>query len=125
MANVSEKKVLIVDDTKLGRLSVKKVLNKLGVNETLECDNGAEVSSILDKEEISLILMDILMPGKNGVETLEELKEKGSTVPVVMITADIQDSTQKICKKLGAAGFVFKPVKEETLKSALEEIGFI
>jgi twitching motility two-component system response regulator PilH len=125
MANSSKKTILIVDDTKLGRLSVKKVLGKLGLNEPLECDNGADVSRILKKEEISLILMDILMPGKNGVETLQELKEGGSTVPVVMITADIQESTQQTCRELGAAGFVSKPVKETTLRSVLGEIGFL
>ena len=42
-----------------------------------------------------------------------------------MITADIQESTRETCKTLGADGFVSKPVKEETLRKVLEDIGFL
>ena len=77
MPEPSERKILIVDDTKLGRLSVRKVLGKLGLNCTVECDNGLKVAAILKEEKPSLILMDILMPGKNGIETLKDLREAG------------------------------------------------
>ena len=125
MPDTTGKKILIVDDTKLGRLSVKKKLARLGLNEVLECDNGMDVPGLLKNEEISLVLMDILMPEQNGIETLKEIRKKDSEIPIVMITADIQKSTRKICQELGANGFISKPVQEETLKEVLKDISYL
>lgn len=125
MAQRSDTRILIVDDTKLGRLSVRKILDRFGLDQITECGNGEEALELFRKEEFDLVLMDILMPGIGGLETLRKMKEAGYGARTLMISADIQETTRDKCMEAGAAGFINKPVSEKKLKPALEELEII
>lgn len=122
MSEANTNKVLIVDDTKLGRLSVKKSLMNLGISNIVELADGSQVVETLKSEGIDLVLMDVLMPGQNGTDTLLQIKDAGIDVKIVMVSADIQDSTRNRCLEYGARSFLNKPVKEDQLKTVLEEL---
>ena len=67
------------------------------------------------------ILTDLLMPELGGLELLETLREQGTAIPVIIITANIQESVRRRCLELGAAAVVNKPVRQEELLSALRK----
>lgn len=69
-----------------------------------------------------LVLSDINMPGRNGLELLAELKRRWPAVPVVMVTAYGDDATERRAYAMGASGFVQKPIDFPALKARLRAI---
>jgi two-component system, chemotaxis family, chemotaxis protein CheY len=125
MALLNDIRILIIDDTKLGRLSAGKILKGLGFDKIEERSNGEEALELMKNKEFDLVLMDILMPGIGGIETLIKMKESGYKSQVLMVSADIQDATKVRCEESGATGFINKPVNEKKLKPVLEKLGII
>ena len=62
------------------------------------------------------------MPDMDGLKVLKSLSESDSTVPVIVITADIQESVQKQCLELGVYAFINKPPKEEEVRNAVNKV---
>ena len=114
-------RVLIVDDSLLGRQSVKNILNEMNFT-LIEANDGFEALKIIEEDKPDLVFLDLLMPKIDGFGVLKALKEKKIEIPVVVISADIQDSTQKQCKELGAGGFLNKPFSKKDLDLILEKI---
>jgi two-component system nitrogen regulation response regulator NtrX len=77
--------ILIVDDEESIRFSLKGGLEDEGYN-TLLADSGEQALQIVENHDVDLILLDIWMPGKDGLQVLEELKNNGSSVPVIIMT---------------------------------------
>jgi DNA-binding response OmpR family regulator len=82
---------------------------------TLEAANGREVFPILEKSRVDLILADIMMPVMNGYEMLKTLREKQSSVPVLMLTAKTEFADKKLGFELGADDYMTKPIDLEEL----------
>jgi DNA-binding NtrC family response regulator len=106
--------ILVTDDDRTCRDSIQKTLERGG--HTVEGRGDVE-SAILASEQYAfdLILCDYRMPGKTGLDLLAELKEKGSAVPVVMISAFADACTEAIAKQLGARAFLKKPFRRQEL----------
>lgn len=107
-------RILIIDDSLFQRRIISAPLKAEGY-EVLEAVNGKDGLEKIIIEKPDLILLDILMPEKDGFEVLKELQEAQNTIPVIMLTSDVQDSTREECLKHGAKAFVNKPVKSEDL----------
>lgn len=103
-----------MDDSLFQRRVVSAPLKAQGF-EIFEAVNGKEGLEKILEVKPDLILLDILMPEKNGIEVLKELKKAQNTIPVIMLTSDVQESTRDECLSLGAQAFVNKPVKAEEL----------
>lgn len=101
------KKVLIIDDSWLARMSISKML--AGKYTLLEAEDAQKAWAILEKDKIDLIILDILMPRISGIQVLQRLRETGNTIPVIVISADVQETTRKKVLDLGANGFLNKP----------------
>ncbi len=112
--------ILIVDDSWLARRAVKKVLTAAGY-ECLEAESGVRALEILENESIDCIFLDLLMEGMSGFDVLKVLDEKGITIPAVIVSADIQETSRKQCYELGAFGFLNKPASEEDLLNKVKE----
>ena len=111
---MSEEKILIIDDDKIIRSIVSKALEKSGFV-ALSATNGSEGLEIAQKDSPDAIVLDRTMPGMDGNEVLEKLKENPETknIPVMILTGrssglDISSSMQ-----LGALDYVVKPFDEE------------
>ena len=102
-------KVLIIDDSVFQRRSIRKILNVDG-HDIQEAANGRQGLEVLAAFTPDCILLDILMPDMNGLGFLKALQQQGTTVPVVVLTADIQDTTCQECLKLGAKEVIHKPL---------------
>jgi len=89
-------KILVIDDSRYTRLPIVKFLASNGF-EVLEAENGLLGLDVLKKEKPDAVITDLLMPEMDGYELLERLRSDGSQVPVIVITADIQDSTREKC----------------------------
>ena len=118
-------KILVIDVEEFITSSISQYLKKEGYD-VLTSESGEEGFEIFKKEAPDIVLLDILLPGINGIETLEAMKQLNKEIIVIIITAhgDIETAVSAI--KLGAYDFVEKPFELDKLsilvKKALETI---
>ncbi len=116
--------ILIVDDSELVRNSTSDIIKELGYT-PLTTDNGEECIALLGSQKVDLVLLDIDIPGTNGMELLSDIRAHHFSVPVVMTSGsgDIMHAAHSL--KIGAYQYLIKPVNPEkleaTLKNALSE----
>ena len=119
----TQRRVLVVDDEANLRLVLKTILAKEGY-QVSQAANGQEGLDVLDREVVDFILCDVRMPVLDGHGFLAELKARGITAPVIMLSAygSVDSAVEAI--KAGAFDYVFKPFKPDeiilTLKKAEE-----
>ena len=99
--------ILVCDDDKEIVKAIDIYLSKEDYN-VLKAYNGNEALNIIRNNEVHLVILDIMMPGKDGIETLEEIR-KEFTIPVLMLSAKSEDSDKIIGLDLGADDYVTKP----------------
>jgi DNA-binding NtrC family response regulator len=111
--------VLLVDDEKdfVELLSLR--LNEAGERVT-PAYNGKECLETLERKSIDVVILDIKMPGMDGIETLREIKRRFPLVEVIMLTGHGTTETAVQGMKLGAYDYLLKPADFEDLTSKLE-----
>ena len=112
-------RVLIAEDNNLTILGVSLIVEKLGHEVVAVASDGKEAVELILKERPDLVLMDINMPEKSGIEVLEIVRQEVDT-PCIFITAYSDENFIKEASRLGAIGYVIKPVTEEQLKAQIE-----
>jgi len=116
-------KVLIIDDEELIRERLKKLLD-LDDYETFTAEDGPKGLEICYREKPEIALVDIKMPGMDGIEVLRNIKEKAKETEVIIVTGHGGVDTAAEAIKLGAFGYVMKPIEYDELeieiKRALE-----
>ena len=114
-----KKKILVVDDEKLIRWSLKQKLYEWNF-EVLEAENGQSGLSLVDDEMPDLVMLDIKLPDKKGTDLLEDIKKQWPDLPVIMITAFgvIEDAVTAM--RRGAYDFITKPIDYTKLQSAIK-----
>ena len=110
--------ILIVDDDRKMRVIMKTLIESSGWT-TIEACDGEQALEMYSKERPSVVLLDMLMPKMDGLETLRELKSLDSDLPVIIITAhaDVSDAVNAI--KIGAYDFIIKPPELNTLTNII------
>lgn len=123
---MAKKRILVVDDEPELVKAIQIRLQQAGYESLVACD-GQEGLDKARKEKPDLILLDIMMPGMDGLQALAKLKEEATTksIPVVMLTAKSQADDIDSAIKLGAVDYVVKPFEAvvflEKIKTALEK----
>ncbi len=107
--NVKENKVLIVDDDKSIRDFLTNFLKLKGYVWVRSVSTGQEALDMIKKEDIKLVLMDIKLPGMDGIEALRKIKELKQDTDVIMITGFPEESTAKEALEIGAYDYIMKP----------------
>ncbi|MBT3786699.1 response regulator [bacterium] len=116
------KTVLIVDDTSFVRTMIRHAINPLEI-EILEAENGRVAEEMLsDKPEIDLVILDVVMPVQDGIETLRNLREQKNTIPVIMLTAKTKKDVLTEAVRLGISAFIGKPFEKEVLRTKIQTI---
>jgi len=112
-------KVLIVDDSALTRRSLRQILETAGY-EVLEAENGLDALEryFLDKPDV--VLLDLVMRGMYGLDVLHKIRELDPSARIVVVSADIQTSSQDLAGEAGAAAFINKPFDKSEILSALD-----
>ncbi len=113
-------RVLITDDSSFQRKWIKTVLSPTG-HELLEAAGGQQCLELLSSTRVDCLLLDLLMPDTTGAEVLEVLRSKGISVPTVVLTADIQETTRQKCRELGVRWFLHKPFRDAELLDAVRQ----
>ena len=116
-----KKKILIVDDSRFILASEGKALREYGYD-VIEANNGIIAIEKAQAESPDCILLDLLMPDIDGLEVLTRLKAAGISIPTIVLTADIQETTRKKCLELGAADFLNKPPLAEIMITAIRKV---
>ena len=114
------KKVLVVDDSKLNLKVAENVLKNFMVT-TETVTSGLECLSCVSSKKYDIIFMDIMMPNMNGVEVLKKLREDGSTIPVIALTADAIEGQEEKYMAEGFDGYLSKPIDKTKLKVILNK----
>lgn len=112
-------KILLVDDDRELTSLLKELLEMEGFNVVLATD-GEQALKLLDAS-IDLLLLDIMMPRKNGIETLKELRQNFQT-PVIMLTARGSDLDRVLGLELGADDYLPKPFNDRELVARIRAI---
>ena len=115
--------VLIVDDSKTVVHALKAVLEQAGYA-TLTASDGEQAIDLTRSQKPDVVLMDVIMPGMTGFQATRILHKDSATthIPVVIISASEQPSEKAWCKRLGAKGFLPKPIQRGQLFPCLEEV---
>ncbi len=114
-------KLLIADDSMFQRFMHAKTAKDLGFD-VLDAKDGQECLTVAVSENPDVILLDLNMPVLSGLEVLKAMKEKGIHSKILVITADIQDTTKQRCIDCGAVDFINKPVEDEILREKLQSL---
>jgi two-component system, chemotaxis family, chemotaxis protein CheY len=117
------KKILIVDDSETIRITVTATLESAGFA-VLQAVDGLDGLAQLAEHDIALVILDVNMPRLGGLEMLEKVQAdpKLSKIPVVMLTTEAHFALIDRAKKLGAKGWMIKPVKPENLIAAAKKV---
>jgi FixJ family two-component response regulator len=118
-AKVSEKPlVCVVDDDSLIRDSTVRLIRSFGFRvETFASAEEFENSDYL--EETACLILDVRMPGMDGLELQHRLSEAGERIPIIFITAHADHEQERRAMEAGAVGFLYKPFSQESLLQAV------
>lgn len=119
----NNKKILLVDDDRLNNRILKRLLKIYNI-ELDTCERGIEcIDKINNGEQYDLILMDIMMPDINGVDTLKKLKSNENfNTKVIALTADALSTSRNKYLKAGFTDYLAKPFKKEELEEKLKNL---
>ena len=115
-------KIMLVDDESHIRKFLSIVLKQVGATEVLECDNGLEAVAMYEKEQPDLVVLDVNMPGIDGLETLRRIKEKNEDCVAVVLTSIANRQTVEAAADSGAAHYIRKDNKPDEIRRMFAEV---
>jgi len=116
-------RILIADDHPIVREGYKKILmSQPDMDVTGEAGNGQEVLDLVQKKEFELILLDISMPGRSGLEILKELKSQKPHLPVMILSIYPEEQYAVRAFRDGASGYLTKASTPKELISAIRKV---
>ncbi|MFT3951388.1 MAG: response regulator [Oscillospiraceae bacterium] len=116
------RKILVVDDAAFMRMMLKNTLSQSGYNEIVEASDGEIACTLYRDEKPDLVIMDITMPNKTGIEALRDIKAMDPAAKVIMCSAMGQESMVVEAIKYGALDFIVKPFKPDRILSTVGKI---
>ncbi len=108
------------DELKIREMACSYLLNE--GYETVEASNGYEVLDQIKKSEIDIILLDIMMPGMDGYQTLREVRQINKKVPVILLTAKSDEVDKLIGLEMGADDYITKPFSLRELLARMKAV---
>ena len=111
--------VLVVDDNRDMVEILTRLLSRHGLH-ALHAYNGQECLKVVQNHAIDVIVLDVMMPGMNGLEVCEALKQMTAPPPVILLTAKDDMATRAAGMSLGVSEFVVKPVNNRDLLARIQ-----
>jgi two-component system chemotaxis response regulator CheY len=121
---MEDKKVIFVEDSPTMRRIIMNSLNKIGINDVTEAENGLDALDKMGDASWDMVITDWNMPEMNGEELVKELRNNSnySKTPILMITTrGMQDDVMSAIK-MGVNGYIVKPFTPDVLKKKIAEI---
>lgn len=113
--------ILVVEDNRVNQKVMIKLLEKIGYK-SLIANHGKEALEILEKEAVSVILMDLQMPVMDGLTCTAKIRgreDKLKNIPIIAVTANLMDADKERCIESGMNDFIKKPIKPHILRNSL------
>lgn len=116
--------VLIVDDSKTEQMFISSIIKNQGMTVSF-ADNGDAAMVELERQKPDLILMDVIMPGKNGFQLTRQISkdERFADIPIIICTSKNQEVDKVWGLRQGARAYVTKPVNPDTLLAKIRALG--
>ncbi len=115
-------KTLIADDHTIVRHGLRQILTvEPDITIAGEAQNGNEVLAIVSKTDVNVVVLDITMPGRNGLETLKELRRQYPAIAVIVLSMHPKDQYAVRVLKAGAVGYITKESAPEELVTAIRK----
>jgi two-component system, chemotaxis family, chemotaxis protein CheY len=114
-------RVLIVDDSALARRNLRQILESANC-EVAEAEDGLTALERYFLEKPDVVLLDLVMRGMYGLDVLEKLRQLDPSAKVVVVTADVQTSSQLLVDQAGAKAFITKPFDREEILGILNTV---
>ena len=121
-AATAGRRILVVEDNPVNRTVAERLLSRDGFDVT-SVDRGEDAVRLVGEKEFDLVLMDVNMPGMDGLETAAEIRageDPGKHVPIVAMTARAMDGDRELCLESGMDDYISKPVSVEDLRSLVD-----
>lgn len=115
-------RTLVVDDEWAVRALLRDVLEDQGHRVT-EAENGIHAERALDSGSFDLVVTDLVMPERDGLETLRLIKARFPELPVVVASTAANDILLRCARMMGASGVLVKPFRREDIQTMLTEVG--
>ena len=116
---MNDELILVADDAAFMRKVIRMPLTEVGLGNIVEAKDGEEAVALFKDKHPSLVLLDITMEKKNGLEALGEIMEEDPDAKVIMCTAIGQQQTVMEALGLGASDYVIKPFQKDKLVEAV------
>ncbi len=116
-----KKKIMVVDDSRVTEIQIRKLLEGTDFEVVAYCENGEDAIARYDEVQPDLVTMDIIMPGLDGLETAQVILEEHPEARIVMVSSLAYDDTIDEADCIGAKGFLYKPLEQQTFLEALEQ----
>jgi two-component system, chemotaxis family, chemotaxis protein CheY len=113
--------VLVADDSGTMRKIIIRSLQALGVSNATEAKDGDQAVSLYKQGGIDVILTDWNMPGKNGMEVLQEIRALDKNIPIVMVTTEAEKKHVLEAIQAGVSDYIIKPFEAEMLREKLKK----
>lgn len=120
--SVAGVRVALADDQALVRAGLRALLQQQGIVVVVEAEDGADLLSGLLEHPVDVVLSDIRMPGTDGIEALLQLRERGDTTPVLLLTTFDDSNLLLRATDAGAQGFLLKDAAPEDLREAIARV---
>ena len=114
-------RVLIVDYSALARRNLRQILESADC-EVAEAEDGLSALERYFLEKPDVVLLDLVMRGMYGLDVLEKLRQLDPAAKIVVVSADVQTSSQQLVDQAGAMGFITKPFNREEILGALDAV---
>ncbi len=118
-----KKRILVVDDDAMSLRMAEFILKKTP-HDIWKADSGDAAIAILKEQPVDLLLLEVEMPGKNGIETLREIRSISglAELPVIFLTGTGDTERMAEAEELGAKEFAIKPLKPQELLERIENV---
>ena len=107
-------RILVVDDSGLARRRARSILEGAGY-EVLEAEDGMSALERYFVSRPDVVVLDLVMKGMYGLDVLTKLREMDESAKVIVVSADVQTSSQQLVSDAGASGFLIKPLEAEQI----------
>jgi two-component system chemotaxis response regulator CheY len=114
-------KVLLVDDSGTMRTIQKRCLNKVGIEDVVEAEDGVQALDLFKKGTYDVVLSDWNMPNMDGLALVKHIRQLNTTIPIVMVTTEAERHRVLEAIQAGVSDYLVKPFTQESLKAKLEK----
>ena len=116
--------VLIVDDSRMARKHIRRVLAKMGLENFSEAENGVEAIEAINRNFYDLVVTDYNMPKMDGGELVDQIRHKSNqaSIPILMVTSEENENRLASVQQAGVSAICDKPFESSTVKQLLEQL---